>query len=124
MRPFRFVLALGVLLSGIAAASNPAYDEPRSRYDRGGYFFAKGEQAFKRGQLESARYRWDISAYWANKIAQYNLGLMYFKGVGVPMDRARGVAFLAVASERGDAPLKDALEWAHAQLTPEEVDRA
>ncbi|MDC8015010.1 hypothetical protein [Tahibacter soli] len=49
---------------------------------------------------------------------------MHFKGAGVSADRARGVAWLALAAERGDPPLADALEWGYAQLTPEEVARA
>lgn len=127
-----------VLLAAVLAGGVPAYaaaqmtpgmqfpmtPEPQSRFNRGNYFLAKGEQAFKRGRLESARNNWDISAYWGHKIAQYNLGLMYFKGVGVTVDRPRGVAWLALAAERGDAPLENALEWAYAQLTPAEVDYA
>ena len=102
----------------------PPLPEPQSRFKRGHYFLEKGTQAFRRGQLDSALHRWDVSAYWGHKIAQYNLGLMHFKGVGVPADHARGVAWLALAAERGDPPLADALEWGYAQLTPEEIDRA
>lgn len=98
--------------------------EPESRFNRGNYFLRKGEQAFRRGHYASAEHRWEISAYMGHKVAQYNLGLMYFKGVGVKPDRARGVAFLAVAAERGDAPLEQALAWAYGQLQPEEIARA
>lgn len=108
----------------IPGAAFPPLPEPTSRFVRGNYFLEKGTEAFRRGQLESALYRWDISAYWGHKIAQYNLGLMHFKGVGVPADHARGVAWLALAAERGDPPLADALEWGYAQLSPAEVDRA
>jgi len=37
------------------------------------------------------------------KDAQYNLGIAYFKGIGVPLDRPRSLARLALAAERKDA---------------------
>lgn len=119
-----FGLPLAATAQMLPGVSFPPLPEPQSRFNRGNYFLEKGTQAFKRGQLESALYRWDISAYWGHKIAQYNVGLMHFKGVGVRLDHARGVAWLALAAERGDPPLADALEWGYAQLTPEEVARA
>ena len=33
--------------------------------------------------------------------AEYNLGVMYFKGQGVPVDRARGAVWMVLAAERG-----------------------
>jgi hypothetical protein len=122
------VLALG-LPSVVSAQMQPGITfpplaEPASRGLRGHYFLEKGRQAFERGRYASALDRWQISAYWGHKIAQYNLGLMHFKGVGVKTDHARGVAWLALAAERGDTPLADALEWGYAQLTPEEIARA
>ena len=130
-RPARFLAAALALALPFAAVAQmtPGMQfglnaEPQSRFERGKYFLVKGTQAFQRGQLDSALHRWGISAYWGHKIAQYNIGLMHFKGVGVPADHARGVAWLALAAERGDPPLKDALEWGYAQLTPEEIDRA
>jgi len=114
-------------LSSLLAEKIPvstATPEPSSRHNRGNYFLRKGETAFQRGDYASAEHRWEISAYMGHKVAQYNLGLMYFKGVGLKADRPRGVAFLAVAAERGDPPLEQALQWAYAQLTPEEARRA
>lgn len=117
------LLPLSPLLADQLPASRAA-PEPSSRHNRGTYFLRKGETAFRRGDYAAAEHRWEISAYMGHKVAQYNLGLMYFKGVGHKADRARGVAFLAVAAERGDAPLEQALQWAYAQLTPEEAKRA
>jgi hypothetical protein len=42
-----------------------------------------------------------VAASWAYKPAEYNLGVMYFKGQGVPVDRARGAAWMVLAAERG-----------------------
>jgi TPR repeat protein len=121
------LLLFGVLAGPALAQMSPmpsTSDEPPSRFNSGNYFLTKGEQEFLRGRHASALERWKISAFWGQKIAQYNLGLMYFRGVGTTADRARGVAWLALASERGDEPFKDALEWGYAQLDAAGIEQA
>lgn len=122
-------LLFGVLLAGSAGVVHAAYDgdefaSSRTRGVRGDHFLALGMREFQNGNYESAKNRWEIAAYWGQKIAQYNLGLMYFKGVGVPVDRARGVAWIALSSERGEPALRDALAQTYAQLDAKETERA
>lgn len=61
------VLAAGLPFAAAAqmvpGATFGPLPEPQSRFNRGNYFLEKGTQSFRRGQLESALYRWDISAY-------------------------------------------------------------
>jgi hypothetical protein len=67
------------------------------------------------------------SAYWANKDAQYSLGLAYFNGdmPQVPQDRPLGLAWLALAAERGkDAPYRLAYASARAQASAAEIKQA
>ncbi len=42
----------------------------------------------------------ELASGWGNKSAQFALGVAYFNGDGVAQDRARGLAWLALAAER------------------------
>lgn len=65
-----------------------------------------------------------VSASWGYKPAQYNLGIMYLNGEGIPVDRPRAMAWLALASERGEPPYVQARELLYADLSKEEFARA
>ncbi|HEU4665964.1 MAG TPA: sel1 repeat family protein, partial [Dokdonella sp.] len=67
---------------------------------------------------------YEVSASWAYKPAQYNLGVMYLKGQGVPVDRARAMAWFALAAERGDADYVQARELLYADLGKDEFAHA
>lgn len=118
--------ALFATFAGSAVAQVPLrlVNEPSSREGSGNYFLTLGEREFARGRPKRAFAHWELSAYWGHKIAQYNMGLMYFKGVGVTRDRARGLAWLTLAAERGDVPFVKALAWARARTEPADADRA
>lgn len=65
-------------------------------------FFEYGVDAFRKGDYKHALDMYKVAASWAYKPAEYNLAVMYFKGEGVPVDRARGAAWMVLAAERGD----------------------
>lgn len=66
------------------------------------------------------------SAYWANKSAQYELGLVYFHGdiPGIPMNRPLGIAWLALAAERKNPDFQKAYTVASLQSSPQEIAAA
>lgn len=64
-------------------------------------FFALGVQALRKGDYRHAVEMYKVAASWAYKPAEYNLGIMYFKGQGVPVDRPLGAAWMVLAAERG-----------------------
>jgi TPR repeat protein len=99
-------------------------DEEIARYLPGVSYFQKGLDAYRRGQTEAAIDAWQASASWAMKDAQYNLGLAYFKGTGVPADRPRGLAWLALAAERKNATMQTALAAAWDSATDAEHQQA
>ena len=45
-----------------------------------------------------------VLAEQGDAISQYNLGLMYDRGVGVPEDDTEAVRWYRLAAEQGDAP--------------------
>lgn len=124
---FRLAAVAAMLLFAlpvVAQVSRSPLRDPPSHEGSGNYFLRLGERQFSSGHPERALAHWQRSAYWGHKIAQYNLGLMYLKGVGTARDPARGLAWLTLAAERGDEPLVRAAAWARAQLGPDDVARA
>ena len=128
------VLVLASALASIcpSAAGVDIYDlqrggflhEDESRFLPGAYYFTKGNEYFHRGKPEAAVRLWMISAGWAMKDAQYNLGIAYFKGEGVRQDRPLGLAWLALAAERKDPAFDESLAAAWDESSPEERERA
>jgi hypothetical protein len=75
---------------------------PESDGRPGVLFFGYGQRAFKKGDYRHAVDMYKVAASWAYKPAEYNLGVMYFKGQGVPVSRPLGAAWMVLAAERGN----------------------
>jgi hypothetical protein len=89
------------------------------------YYERLALDAMHRKDYASAVSAYQSAAYWANKVAQFDLGEIYFHGMGsIPADRARGVAWLGIAAEEHDPAYDKALAGAYASLSPEEHRRA
>lgn len=82
------------------ALSNRNFNTPESDGRPGVKFFTLGMQAFRKGDYRHAVDMYKVAASWAYKPAEYNLGVMYFKGQGVPVNRALGAAWMVLAAER------------------------
>jgi hypothetical protein len=65
--------------------------------------FQKGYTAYKSGDYATALREWEPLAKQGNAFAQYNLGLMYDKGRGVPQDYKTAVKWYRLAAEQGNA---------------------
>lgn len=90
--------------SGAAAGamSNGNFNTPESDGRPGVKFFEYGVRAFRKGDYRHAIEMYKVAASWAYKPAEYNLGVMYFKGQGVSADRPLGAAWMVLAAERGE----------------------
>lgn len=135
---------LGVALTGMIAAmaipqSAHSIDEMSYRSDSnssrnsgtpedsarpGESYFYKAVKAIGKKDYKFAVDMYEVAASWAYKPAQYNLGVMYVTGEGVPMDKPRGLAWLALAAERSDHKYVAARESVREQLNAEEIGRA
>ncbi len=109
--------------SGMDAAAFRSNDPP-GRVFPGKYFEYKAQVYLKKQDYREALDMFELAGFWANKIAQYNAGLMYYNGIGVPADRVRGVAWLGIAAEAHDDLAVSALEAAYASLSAEEKRQA
>ena len=95
------------------------WDEP-GHFFPGIYFEHKAQFYLKNKDYRAALEMFELASYWADKVAQYNTGLMYFNGIGVPVDKPRGVAWLHIAAEAQDDLAQRALQLAYADLTAEQ----
>ncbi len=84
----RLVLTIAILI-GLAAPAWAGFDEGVAAYERGDYATALRE--------------FRVLAAQGHADAQFNLGVMYGKGVGVPQDYAEAVKWTRKAAEQGDA---------------------
>jgi len=88
----------------------------------GDYYACRARYHFQRKHYRSTVESLEESAYWANKDAQYSLGLMYFNGdtPGIPANRPLGIAWLALAAERKNPVYVQMYAAARAQSTADE----
>ena len=80
----RLVLTTAILI-GLAAPAGAGFDEGLAAYGRGDY--------------ETALREWRPLAEQGLAVAQFNLGLMYDEGQGVPQDYAEAVKWYRKAAE-------------------------
>ncbi len=122
MQPMRHLLTLALLAVCVLSTSSAfAVDDPPGRFLPGKYFEYKAQFYLKNRDYRAALEMFELAGYWANKIAQYNVGIMYFNGIGsLPVDKVRGVAWLGIAAEQHGELADAALQAAYAQLTPEQ----
>ena len=90
----------------------------------GEYYFKIGARAFQKNDFKFAVQMYEVAASWAYKPAAYNLGVMYARGQGIPVDYPRALAWMALAAERGDERYIAARNLVQAQLTAEQVEQA
>ncbi len=85
----------------------------------------KADKAFERGQYERAhRVYLKKLAPKGDKHAHYMIGHLNEHGLGVPQDRARALAWYALAAERGAVGAKAVAERLMGELSDDERERA
>lgn len=99
--------------------------DPTRNYLPGKYYERLAFDAMRRNDYASAVSAYRKAAYWADKVAQYDLGEIYFHGLGnIPADPARGVAWLGIAAEEHEPDYDKALVSAYKTLSPPERNHA
>lgn len=66
-----------------------------------------GVMSFARGEHSAARYWFELAAFQKHAKAQYNLGVLYYSGIGTEVDYPEAARWLSKAAEQG---------WAGAQF--------
>ena len=85
----RFV---ALCLMAVALATAPAFSD-----------FQAGVDAFDKGDYETALREFQPIAEQGNSSAQFNLGVMYDNGLGVPQDYKQAVKWYRLSAEQGNA---------------------
>jgi TPR repeat protein len=94
------------------------------RFLPGDYYYCDAARQFWSGHDGSARESLKDAAAWANKPAQYALGIMYFNGDHAEKNRPLGLAWLALAAERHNPDYEPAFVDAYQRVSPEEMAQA
>jgi hypothetical protein len=104
--------------------ADQAWGTPEDAARPGKKFFLTGAYAYRNGDFKYAVDMYEVASSWGYKAAQYNLAVMYLKGDGIPVDRPRGMAWIALAAERGDPVYVQAREAVYADLSKDEWEQA
>lgn len=91
-------LALGLLGASVCAQAQPFHF---AEHTPGYRLFAEGNRFYNTGWYFQARHRFEKAAFWADKMAQHNLGVIWYRGDGVESDPARAWAWFELSAERG-----------------------
>jgi TPR repeat protein len=77
--------------------------------------FQKGLAAYKSGDLATVLREWEPLAKQGNAYAQFNLGLMFTVGQGVPQDYKASVKWYTLAARQGDADAQGNLGFMYSE---------
>ena len=88
--------------------------------------YQKGFDAYEKENYATALKEWTPLAKQGNAVAQYNLGVMYDNGLGVPQDYQTAVRWYTLAAERGIAKAQYnlGLMYDNGQGVPQDYIRA
>lgn len=86
--------------------------------------FEDGVVAFERGDYATALRLWRSLAEEGNAVAQFNLGLMYAYGRGVPQDYVLAHMWFNLAAAQGDQNAVKNRDTAAAKMTPAQIAEA
>jgi hypothetical protein len=108
----------------LTLSASPALGQVSANAAPGFYYHEKANEAYEAGRYTIARERHEMAARWADKLSQYNLGVMHYHGQGVPADRARAWAWFKLSAERRYPAFLQMLEQVGAELDAAERVRA
>ena len=86
--------------------------------------FEDGVVAYEKGDYSTALRLFRPLAEQGDAAAQYNLGLMYASGRGVPQDYASAHMWLNLAAVNGDKDAVKARDMVAAHMTPAQIAKA
>lgn len=90
----------------------------------GAFDYCVAMRHWSRGKYAESLDMLERAAAWGHKDAQLALGIAYFNGDQVAMNRPLGLAWLGLAAERQEARSLQLLASAYAKATPQEQQRA
>lgn len=107
------LVGMAWLADGMAQARAAGYAEHTPGYR----YHVDATRSYHAGQFASAKSKFTAAARWADKLAQFNLGVMNYHGHGVRQDWARAWAWFALSAERGYPEMVEMAEIVFDQLS-------
>ena len=83
-----------------------------------------GMRYYAHHQYQAAMKYFEIGAYYADKLSQLSIGLMYDNGEGVRKDPVKAYAWLDIAAERDYPDFVATRDRVKAELTPGQLEQA
>lgn len=114
---------IALLMIALAAISLPVKALNYAEHTPGHQHKIEGLRSYNAGQYYSAKSKFTAAAHWADKLAQYNIGVMNYHGQGVPRDLARAWAWFSLAAERGYPDMIDMAERVYGELDDDQKTR-
>lgn len=123
------MLLLAASASGLAQDAATDADKVQcppalARFLPGDFNYCLAERAWHRANYRYALEMFELSAGWGSKSAQQLLGVVHFNGERTTQNRPLGLAWLALASERGEARRRAMFLSAWQQASPAERKEA
>lgn len=121
-RSFSALTALAVLILTLttpiaAQQAKPGHDwYDYDEHTPGARHMEAGQRSYAAGHFGSAMAKYKTAARWADKFAQYNIGVMYLRAEGVEFDPVKAWAWLELAAEREYPQLVEAADDLYALL--------
>jgi hypothetical protein len=101
-----------------------AMDDASTWYHPDLYGEFAGVRRYMNKDYSGAMKYFEIGAYYADKLSQLSIGLMYVNGEGVAKDPVTGYAWLELAAERDYPEFVATRDRVKATLTPDEMQKA
>jgi hypothetical protein len=111
-------------VSSLDMAANMPCPPGLERFVPGVYYYCVGARDLARHQDDRGREMLELAAAWGSKPAQLTLGVGYFKGDAMPLNRPLGLAWLGLAAERRDPAYVAIFKSAWDKASPDEQARA
>jgi len=117
-----FCLAAGSAIAATGPANHHSdLGDPIRSFIPGKWYEQEAQDYLQEKNYPAALAAFQQAAYWANKTAQYNIGMMYLKGMeGIHVDQVRAVAWLGIAAEQHKPDVDKTLHDAFVELAPEQ----
>ena len=86
--------------------------------------FDRGVSAYNDGDYPTALREFRLLAEQGDALAQYNLGVMYGNGQGLPQNYQLAYMWFNLAAGKGIEGAASARDWVAGNMTPEQIGRA
>ncbi|MEE4329953.1 MAG: hypothetical protein V2J10_03745 [Wenzhouxiangella sp.] len=115
-----WAVAVLLALTSAPATAQPEYPGSRAypyhEHTPSAHRMERARRAYRAGWYFSAYHHYLSAARWADKFAQFNVGVMYLRGEGVDFDAGRGWAWIKLSAERGYPDMVRMADDLHAML--------